>query len=137
MLNSPKLKTQLVRISLCYNLSGRVYFLKFESYEDKYFFWFQVKIVRLFIQKEKDTTKDDDICKRVNDLIEFDEDAIVEEKKVDAPQPTQTKPTTTQPQPKTTGQSPADLAQFLSQAMANYNPGERKKPSKLFLKKLT
>lgn len=101
------------------NSTGRVFYLKFESYDEKFFFWIQ----------EKDTTKDDDICKRVNDLINFDPDAIVEEKKVEAPQPNHPKPSSTQVQPKTTGQTPAELAQLFQQAMANVAQGEGRKPT--------
>lgn len=43
---------------------GRIYYLKFDSYEDKYFFWIQ----------EPDETKDSNIVEQVNKIINFDEE---------------------------------------------------------------
>lgn len=43
---------------------GRIYYLRFQSYEDKHFFWIQ----------EPDENKDTRIAKQVNDIINFDEE---------------------------------------------------------------
>jgi len=42
--------------------SGRVYLLDFQTYDDKYFFWLQ----------EKDAENDEELCKKVNNIINSD-----------------------------------------------------------------
>lgn len=46
-------------------LIGRIFHLNFGDYDDKYFFWMQ----------EPDESKDDQVMKQVNDIINFDETA--------------------------------------------------------------
>lgn len=49
-----------------FTLLGRIYYLKFDSYEDKYFFWIQ----------EPDQTKDSNLVTQVNKIINLDEEEI-------------------------------------------------------------
>ncbi len=44
---------------------GRIYYLSFLTYEDKYFFWMQ----------EPDQSKDADLAKAVQKVIDFNEEA--------------------------------------------------------------
>lgn len=45
-------------------LVGRIYYLSFQSYDDKYFFWIQ----------EPDQSKDQDLMTQVQKVIDFNEE---------------------------------------------------------------
>lgn len=103
------------------NSTGRVYFLRFLSYEDKYFFWMQ----------EKDTSKDEEIAKKVNEVINFNSDGIVEEEaKSEPPKPSaneQPKPSSQQVPSNSGGQggtkSAEELGKMFAQALAGMGGG--------------
>lgn len=100
--------------------TGRVYYLHFNSYEDKYFFWMQ----------EKDETKDEDICKRVNALINWEEGAMEEEVKKEEPKPAATSSTAGGASNNKMGnQQAADLSKMFSEAMAGLGQNRPQKES--------
>lgn len=91
--------------------SGRVFLLHFESYDEKYFFWMQ----------EPDASKDDEICKKVNDLINFTGEP--EGMETEPPIPAQTSNQTSQ-QARPQGQAGgADFSKLLGDALKSIQQG--------------
>jgi len=96
--------------------SGRIYFLHFQSYDEKLFFWMQ----------GKDASQDEQICKQVNDLINFNTDAMEAE-----PQPQVSQPAATTNVPSNLGtgagqgqgQAAFDFQKIFSEAMKNIQQG--------------
>jgi len=74
---------EYVKVSQC--TTGRAYLLRFKSSNRKFFFWLQVRLCNyfffwegfvIFFFKEPKTDKDDDNCKRINELLNNPSSAV-------------------------------------------------------------
>lgn len=102
------------------NAPGRCFWLHFKSFEDRYFFWFQ----------NPDESKDNETCRRINELINLAEQSVVSQAPTVHQPPTpqtnsapQTAPAQTAQQPSgTPGATPGLNPQALQNAMRGYLP---------------